>query len=138
MGQMEQDQAVPFAESPHPEAAQAPRSATLRARLRLIPSGPAHPPDQVMKAGAQTPLRRTVLWVVQGVASVAPQVVGVRDQESGRCRVFTVYHPSPGRAPDGDPPDPDLPPAGPAQSGARARLVAANEIASDWPHTRAA
>lgn len=136
---MEQDHVVPTAASTQPEKAQSSAPASLHALPRLIPNGLAHPTDQGEKAKARVPLRRTILRLVQATASVAPQVIGVRDQESGRCRMFTVYHPASGRTPEDDPPpDPDLPPAGPAQSGARARLVAANETASDWPHTRAA
>lgn len=80
-------------------------------------------------------------------ADAAPQIVGVRDQESGCARIFTVYHPSPGAAtggapapdPDRDPDrDPDPPPAGPAQSRTRARVDPAAEGASDSLRPRAA
>jgi len=136
---MEQDHVLSITVSTQPEEEPSSAPATLRAHLRLIPNGPAHPTDQVRKAKARVPQRRTILWLIQGTTSVAPQVVGVRDQESGVVRMFTVYHPASGVAPDGDPPDPDVPPAGPAQSGARARLAAAtDEVPGDWPHTRAA
>jgi len=141
---MEQDHILPTAASTHFEEAQSSASASLPASLyallRLIPNGPAYPTDQGEKAQARVLLRRTILWLVQAPAAVAPQVVGVRDQESGRSRVFTIYHPASGRAPEDDPPpDPDLPPAGPAQSRSPTRLKSATEQApDDWLQTRAA
>lgn len=144
MGQLEQDHDLPTAASTHFEETQSSAPASLptspHALPRLIPNGPAYPIDQGEKAKARAPLRRAILWLVQAAATVAPQVVGVRDQESGRSRVFTVYHPASGRAPEDDPPpDPDLPPAGPAQSRSPTRLESATEQASDdWLQTRAA
>ncbi|HEX8727496.1 MAG TPA: hypothetical protein VF739_02680 [Ktedonobacterales bacterium] len=144
MGQMEQDHILPTTASTHVEEAQSSAPASLPVSLhalpRLIPNGPAHPTDQGEQAKAHVPLRRTILWLVQATTTVAPQVVGVRDQERGRSRVFTVYHPASGRAPEDDPPpDPDLPPAGPAQSRSPTWLESATEQApDDWPHTRAA
>lgn len=139
MGQIEQDQAVPTAASTQPEEEPSLALATLHTCLRLIPNGPAHPTDQIEQAKTPLPLRRTFLWLIQGAISIAPQIVGVRDLESGRSRLFTVLHSAPGRVPeDNPPPDPDLPPSGPAQSGTRAELAAADEAPDDWPHTRAA
>lgn len=78
------------------------------------------------------------------VSGGAPQIVGARDPDSGRSRIFTVYHPSPDApsradaSSDSDP-DPEPPPAGPARSGPVARLRNhVEEEPADWPHTRAA
>ena len=144
MGQMEQDHMSPTAASTHfgasPSSAPASLPGSLHALPQLIPNGPAYPTNQGEQAKERAPLRRTILWLVQAPATVAPQVVGVRDQESGRSRVFTIYHPASGRAPEDDPPpDPDLPPAGPAQSRLPTRLESATEQApDDWLQTRAA
>lgn len=144
MGQMEQDHMLSTAASTHVEEAQSSASASLSASLhalpRLIPNGPAYPTDQGEQPKAHVLLRRTILWLVQATATVTPQVVGVRDQESGAVRVFTVYPPASGSAPEDEPPpDPDLPPAGPAQSRSPTRLESATEQApDDWPQTRAA
>ncbi len=145
MGQMEQDHMSPTAASTYSDEAQSSAPASLPASLRarpprLIPNGRAYPTDQGKQAQARMPLRRTLLWLVQATATVAPQVVGVRDQERGRSRVFTVYHPMSGSASEDDPPpDPDLPPAGPAQSRLPTPLESAIEQASDdWLQTRAA
>jgi hypothetical protein len=137
---MEQDHMLPTAASTHSAEAQSSAPASLHALPQLIPNGPACPTEQGEQATARVPLRRTILWLVQAAATVAPQVVGVRDQESGRSRVFTVYHPASGRMPEDDPPpDPDPPPAGPAQSRSPTRLESATEQASDdWLQTRAA
>jgi hypothetical protein len=140
MGQMEQDHIAPTAGSTQPEEEPSSAPTSLRARLRLTLIDPVHPTDQIEQTRTSLPHRRTILWLIQRTTSVGPQVVGVRDQVLGCSRVFIVLHPAPGRAPEDDPPpDPDLPPAGPAQSGARARLAtAADEAPDDWPHTRAA
>ena len=141
---MEQDHVWSITAFTHSAEAQSSAPASLPASLhalpRLIPNGPAYPTNQGEQAKERAPLRRTILWLVQAAATVAPQVVGVRDQESGRSRVFTVYHPASGRAPEDDPPpDPDLPPAGPAQSRLPTRLESATEQApDDWLQTRAA
>lgn len=137
---MEQDHILAITESTQPEREPSSAPATLHARPRLIPNSPAHPTDQGKQAQARAPLRRTILWLVQAPATVAPQVVGVRDQERGRSRVFTIYHPTSGSAPEDDPPpDPDLPPAGPAQSRSPTPLESATEQApDDWLQTRAA
>ena len=106
---------------------------------------PGAPRECASRKGASnvpcwTLLRRIHLRKHDDTSEAEPNLVGVRDRESGQTRIFMVYHSAPGAAHDTEPPpDPDPPPATPAQ--ARPRIepgIASEDNSGDWPCARAA
>lgn len=108
--------------------------------LAAADGAPGAPREGTSNVPRRTLLRRMRLCKHDDISEVEPHLVGVRDQESGQTRIFTVYHPAPGATNDTEPPpDPDPPPAAPAQARPRTESGAAGEdTSSNWPRARAA
>ncbi|MGH2502716.1 MAG: hypothetical protein ACRDID_09400, partial [Ktedonobacterales bacterium] len=86
----------------------------------LMDSQPTAPPDAADAPRADASLwpRWTLLRRVRArrhnhADEREPRLVGVRDQKSGDVRIFRVYQP---KAREAQPPDPEPPPAAPAQA----------------------